>query len=605
MKFSHMEKIDKKNTIITFFVIVAITFGIYSNGLRNEFIDYWDDNTYITGNDLVKSLGFSNLKSIFSTIFWTDYYPVSLLTYAIDYHFWELNPLGYHITNVFIHSMNAFLIFLIIIELTGMAMTAYITAVIFIIHPVNVETVAWISERKNLLSFLFLLISFYLYIRSDRKKQIFFYIASILAYVIALLSKSMVVIFPLILLLYDFSFTKKSFKLKIIDKIPFFILSITFSVITVIAFRGSPAFTLYNENLFCRILSMLRIFTTYAGKIFVPVSLNNFYVNYMSFSIFDREVLISIFILMLISYFAYKSYKKDRKIFFCVLWFFLYLLPVSNIIPVSHWMADRYLYYSSFGYSLFLAFMITGDQRNGLPETVFFKLRKFAIPILVVIIGLYSYQTISRNSVWKNSITLWEDCVKKDDRGALAHSYLGGSYMKRGFREKAYVECVKALRINPHRANALANLAYLDMENGLMDNALKKIKLAFSYEGDNYEAHMALGIFYMHKNKFDKAVFEFKMAVEGIPESILDLILIHNNLGVAYYKIKRFGNSIESFKEVLKFDPESFEANISLATIYSLNMNSKNDSLKYLNAAEKIRPADPMVRQLREKLIQM
>ncbi len=562
-------KINKNNYIIAFFVIVAITFGIYSNSLNNEFIDYWDDHIYVTGNELVKSLSFNNIKLIFSTIFWTDYYPVSLLTYAIDYHFWELNPLGYHITNVFIHSINAFFIFLIIITLIKSTIAAYITAIIFIIHPVNVETVVWISERKNLLSFLFMLIAFYLYIRSHKEKQRFFYIASIIAYIFALLSKSMVLMFPLILLLYDFCFTRKNLKLKIIDKIPFFVLSIVFSAITIIAFKGSAAFISYNEDLYYRILGMLRIFATYIGKVFIPLNLNNFYVNYISLSVFDFKVLISIFVLLLIAYFSYKCYKKDKIIFFCVLWFFLNLIPVSNIIPISHWMADRYLYYPSLGFSFFIAVVYLKICQINLLKTKY-KLTSLKIPVLVllsILIIIFSCLTLQRIKVWENSTTLWQDCVEKDSRNSLAHAYLGAVYMKDGFNNKAAEEFIKALKINPKRANALANFACLEMKKGLLDNAYEKINLALSYDDKDYEVHKALGIYYMLKGRQNDAILEFKRALTLMPESLKDFLFLYNNLGIALFNEGKIPESIESLNKALIFCPENKEVKLNLQKI--------------------------------------
>jgi len=143
----------KRAQILIYFVIIIITFFTYFNSLQNEFINYWDDNTYITGNDLIKTLNFSNLKLIFSSFFFTEYYPINLLSYAIDYHFWGLNPLGYHITNVFLHSLNAILIFKIITTMVNRFSVASIATIIFITLPVNVETVVWVSEKHVIFSF--------------------------------------------------------------------------------------------------------------------------------------------------------------------------------------------------------------------------------------------------------------------------------------------------------------------------------------------------------------------------------------------------------------------------------------------------------------------
>lgn len=524
----------KRAQILIYFVIIIITFFTYFNSLQNEFIDYWDDNTYITGNELIKSLNFSTLKLIFSSTFFTEYYPINLLSYTIDYHFWGLNPLGYRITNVFLHSINAILIFSIIFTITNRLFSSFVTATIFIIHPVNVESVAWLAERKNILSFLFFLVSFYLYIK--HKKNRYYYWGSIITYTFAFLSKSSVVMFPFILLLYDFCFTKNSLQVKIINKIPFLIITIIASIIVILGSEGSPSFEAYHGNLYPRLLTTLRIFTSYVEKVFIPTNLNNFYVNYISSSILGLEIIISILALSIITFCTYKCHKQEIAIFFCIMWFFINLIPVSNIIPIPHWMADRYLYFPSFGFSLFIAVVFEKILQSCKTFKNSGKLKTVTIAFLIMLLAFYSTLTILRNRVWKDSITLWEDSVKKDPNGALAHTYLGGSYMKRGHKDKAVVEFKKALQINPKRAGAWANLAYIDISNGQLEEAFKKIRVALYFEANNYEAHNALGMYYMNKANYSRAIVEFQRALELQPESTIDFHLIYNNLGLAYQK---------------------------------------------------------------------
>ncbi len=526
----------KRTHIAICFIIIFITFCTYFNSLQNEFIDYWDDNTYITGNELIKSLSFSSLKLIYSSFFFTEYYPVNLLSYAIDYHFWGLNPLGYHITNVFLHSLNAILIFKIITTILNRFPVASIATIIFIMLPVNVETVVWASERKNILSFLFFLVSFYLYIKYQKDENRHHYLVSIITYIFAILSKSSAVMFPFILFLYDFCFTKKKLQEKIFYKIPFLFISCMTSIITVTTFKGIPAFEIYSGNHYLKMLSMFRIFSTYIEKIFIPVHLNNFYVNYLSSSFFDYEIIISILVLSLITFFAYKSCKKEIAIFFCIMWFFINLIPVSNIFPTCQWMADRYLYFPSFGFSLFIAILFEKILQYCKAFKNSGKLKIVTVAFLIMLMAFYSTLTVLRNRTWKDSIALWEDCVKKDSDGALAHTYLAGSYMKRGFKDKAVVELKMALQINPKRAGAWANLAYIDINNGQLEDAFKKIRLALYFEANNYEAHNALGMYYMNKAKYSRAVIEFQRALELMPESTIDFQLIYNNLGLAYQK---------------------------------------------------------------------
>lgn len=595
----------KKPYIATYAIIIIITFGVYSNSLKNEFIDYWDDNTYITGNELIKTLNLHNLKSIFSSFFSTDYYPLNLLSYAIDYHFWQLNPIGYHITNTLLHSLNAILIFLIIKTITARMPVAAIATVIFIIHPINVESVVWVSQRKTVLSSLFFLISFYLYIKCQQGKR-YCYLASIVIYIFAILSKSSVVMFPFILLLFDLCFNRRRLSANMLDKIPFLFISIMASIITIITFERSPAFEFYQQGLYWRILGMLSIFSAYVGKVFIPIGLNNNYVNYIPTSIFVWRTIISILFLSIIAFLAYRCLKRDRIIFFCILWFFINLIPVSNIIPIPHWMADRYLYYSSFAFSWFIATLFEKAFQGSASYAIFSRLEKIGCPLLMMaILIFYVSLTIIRNRDWQDSITLWEDCVRKDPNGALAHTYLGASYMKKGLRDKALIEFKTALQLNPRRANALANLAYMDIERGLLDDAIKKIRLALLYEGNNYEAHNALGIFYMSKGRYHRAVVEFQRALELQPETIADFLLIYNNLGVAYHKKGLQQDAIFVFNKALNIYPDDYEGNLNLATIYAFYLNDKKNAIHYLNKIKTLQPMSLHIGQIEARIAEI
>lgn len=595
----------KRAYIATYAIIITITFVVYSNSLKNEFIDYWDDNTYITNNELIRSLNLHNLKLIFSSFFSTDYYPLNLFSYAIDYHFWHLNPIGYHITNTLLHSLNAILIFLIIKTIATRTPVAAIATLIFIIHPINVESVVWISQRKAVLSSLFFFMSFYLYIKSQQGKR-YCYLASIIIYIFAILSKSSVVMFPFILLFFDLCFNRRRLSANILDKIPFLFISVMASTITIITFERSPAFEFYQQGLCWRILSMLRIFSAYVAKIFIPIGLNNNYVNYVPISIFEQGIIISILFLSIISFLAYRCFKREKIIFFCILWFFINLIPVSNIIPIPHWMADRYLYYSSFAFSWFIATLFEKAFQGSTSYAIFSRLAKIVCPLLMtVILIFYLSLTIIRNRDWQDSITLWEDCVRKDPNGALAHTYLGASYMKKGLKDKALIEFKTALQLNPRRANALANLAYMDIEKGDLDNAIKKIRLALLYEGDNYEAHNALGIFYMFKGRYHRAVVEFQRALELQPESIADLLLIYNNLGVAYHKKGLQQDAIFVFNKALKLYPDDYEANLNLATIYAFYMNDKKNAIHYLNKIKDLQPMSRHIGQIEARIAEI
>lgn len=606
MIFTQCTEIKKRNYAIIFFVIVGATFGIYSGSFKNEFIDYWDDNTYVTANELIKNLNFKSLKLIFTSFYFTDFYPLNITSYAIDYHFWGLNPMGYHITNVFIHSLNASLIFLIIMSIRKSFLIASITTIIFIVHPTNVESVAWIAERKNVLSFFFYLLAFYLYVKYQNNKKFYCYLISLVIYILAVFSKTTVIMLPFLLLLYDFCFTKKNLKEKIVDKIPFLAISCLGAITTMAVFRDIENFSNYYVDLYFRLLTIPKALVSYIAKFFVPINLSNMYHYDVCTSFTDWDVIIPVFILALVAYFVYKSFKKNIVIFFCALWIFINLVHVLNIIPGPHWLADRYLYYPSLAYGLFVATVFSSVLNKINSNRDYLRLKNILVlSAIVIILCFYAFGTTKRISVWNNSVTLWEDCVKKNPKSALARTYLGSSYLKRDLKSKAYPEFAESLKIFPGRSNAWANLAYMEIDAGQLDEALKKIKLALFYEGNNYEAHNALGLFYMYKGRAKMAIIEFKRALELCPESIIDFAHIYNFLGVAYQKIGQIQDSINSFEKSLEFVPNDYGTISNLAMTYAFYVNNKEMAMFYYNKMQSLGVDHEKTELIREKISHM
>ncbi len=607
MNPAQSSELNKTQYIITFFAIVAITFGIYSNSIDNEFIDYWDDNTYVTGNALVKKLDFDNVKRIFSSVFWFEYYPVYTLSHSVDYYFWGLNPVGYHISNIFLHSLNAFFVFLIIAAISRKRLTAFIAVLLFVAHPSNVESVAYIAQRKNELAFFFMLTSFYLFIRREKGKHtLALYIASSLLFFLSILSKSTAIAFPLLLLIYDFCFTKKRLSEKLLDKIPYFIISCIGASITLLVFKDLHHYQNYDVPLYFRILTMLKAFSIYIGKLLVPINLNNFYFYNVSISAADWRVIVAAIVISITLYCAYKSYKKNPTLSFCIMWFFVCLLPVSNIVKGPFWLAERFMYLPLFAYSLFVATLFTkAVEKCGALSSNNKLRRNIAIGIVASMACFYMYGTVARNAVWQDSVTLWEDCATKNPQSSLSHAYLGGSYFKRGLKEKSRDECVKALQINPKRSNAWANLAYLELGNGNLDEAYKKIRLALLYEPDNYEAHNALGIFYMFTKKYDRAKTAFKRALELRPESIIDFVSIHNNLGITMQKQENYKQAAASFSEALKYNHNDFKSILNLAVMHAFYLNNKEQASYYLQKIETANQGNPTVQQVKARISQL
>ena len=255
-------------------VIVSLSFlPSLKCGLVN-----WDDDRYLSNTPAVQSLSLTTVKEASTSFFIGHYQPLTILSYALDYHFYKLNPYHYHLTNLILHLLNSLLVFYLIYLLSGNIIVSFITAILFGLHPLHVESVAWVSERKDVLySFFFLLscITYLYYLTKGNKHK--YYILSLFLFLCSLLSKSMAVTLPLLLLLIDYYLKRKPNKTLLLDKIPYFFLSIIFGIIAIfgVGIRPKVGFSLFGA---LSAASYATVF--YLGKLFLPIKLSCLYPDY-------------------------------------------------------------------------------------------------------------------------------------------------------------------------------------------------------------------------------------------------------------------------------------------------------------------------------------
>ena len=301
--------------IILIGLILIIAFASFSPCLRNSFVN-WDDNGYVSDNTTLKPFSLSSVKIIFTSFNLGHYHPLTMLSYALEYQFFKLNPFGYHLDNLILHLLNCLLVFWLIFILSENIFISFLTAVLFGIHPLQVESVAWISERKNLLyAFFFLsaMLAYVFYIKSNRELK--YYFLGLVLFIFSLLAKSMAVTLPLVLLLVDYFLNRKVGKAMFLDKIPFFILSLVFGIIAIFGVYSSGA--LRHENSY-GLASILIVaahgVVFYLSKIFLPLKLSCLYPYY---GVGDIHFLYSIILalaLALMVIISASPAKKNRTI---------------------------------------------------------------------------------------------------------------------------------------------------------------------------------------------------------------------------------------------------------------------------------------------------
>lgn len=530
-------------------LIFLFSILIYCNSLGGAFV--WDDHAFVETNPAIRSL--ANIRYFLTDPATTAvgelardvYRPITTLSYAVDFFFWELVSFGYHLTNVILHSLNGVLIFLLLSIAFEDFLFALIASLIFVSHPVQTEVVSWISGRSSVLFMFFYLASLIFYIKAQGSKKIF-YLYSIIFFALALFSKEMAITLPLILILYDLHFCKKfDIKEKALRYLPYFAL-VLFFIITRITLVGEVGqFSGWGDPYYT-FLTMSKVVVDYIRILFFPVTLCA--VGYdvgISKSILEPGTLVSITFLVIILSGLPFLYRRFRMISFSILLFFITLLPVLNIIPIKVLEAERLLYLPSLGFCILIAFIISAaDKRFRKP--IVRNGPRIAVAAAFILIALYALRTSSRNNDWADEITIGQRTLESRVSGAWGMTTLGQNYLESDNYKEAIKYLEDAVKLAPEYdlAYNLLGTAYYKM--GRYDDAVKafitvlRINRYFSAP-----THDMLGVSYANLKKYDDAERQFKMAITESPY----FVNAHLNLG-RLYEIK--GDYAAALRQYLK-----------------------------------------------------
>lgn len=342
---------SRKNKILLaggFLLLLALNLLVYGPSLQFGFLIGADDQAYIFRNPYLRDLSLANLLEIFShTHAFHTYVPLTMLSYSLDYTLWKLDPLGYHLTQILLQTGNAFLIFLLLRRLKISTGLAFATALVYSIHPIHTESVAWISERKNLLSAFFILSSLFFYVRYTQEPQRAkrHWAASWLLFLCAMLSKTLAVGLPFILILYDLCLAGRGWRLY--EKIPFLAGSLVFGVFTFYG-EGVQAGAIADYaggSLWINLLFTSRVYLDYCLSLLFPFQLSPYY-HYLPRDLEGGKSILS-YLLIPAVLAAALNWRKRPFLTFTAGWFVIWVLPYSNIVPVNTFRQDRYIYLSS------------------------------------------------------------------------------------------------------------------------------------------------------------------------------------------------------------------------------------------------------------------
>jgi len=505
---------DQGKIYIALGFILLISLLAYIPVLKNSLLD-WDDNGYIKNNPLIHNI---NLKNIFSSNVLSNYHPVTILILAIEYHFFGLNATGYHAVNLFIHLLNIILVFQAISLFSNKPLVALVTAFLFGVHPLHVESVAWVAELKDLLYALFFFASYIFYLKYVNESKKRYYIIALLFFLVSLLSKAMAASLPVILLLTDYVKGRKFNNKILLEKIPFFFLAIVLGIVAMQAQKASGATDMAVFSVPQRLVFACYSFVSYLVNFILPINLSAFYpypVKPGEEIPFQYYFYLPI-VMGLITGVIY-SIRHTKKLFFGFGFFAITIFLVLQLIPVgSAVMADRYSYIPSFG-----IFYLFGEGIGYLWEK---NLRYLSIIILSGVVIFFSMKTYSRCSIWENDFVLWNDVIKQYQNIPVAYNNRGHIYMNEKNYDKALSDFDKAIKLKP--------------------------------ESETFLYYYNRGSVLMAKNLFAEAIIDFNMAVKIKP----DFILAIEKQGLAYFNLKKYKEAISCYSNVIKLQPNFAEA---------------------------------------------
>jgi len=495
---------NKKFIIISIFLIVALGFIVYANSLRGAFV--WDDAVLVKGNIYISD--FSKIKNIFTEDIgrggnarFNFYRPLQMLSYMMDFSFWKLNPLGYHLTNIFIHIFSALAVFWLLLIILNNEKVALASSLLFVVFPGYTEAVTYISGRAEAMSGLFLLLALIFYIKYSNLCNFKFYFLTVLFFIMAVLSKESALIFPLLAVLYNYVF-----KIKVKKNLYIFILSAAI-LLSLPRFLFLNHLLLPGPGLLERIPGFFAALAAYLKILILPVNLHMEYGSRL-FNFGQIRVIIGIALAVLLIFYALKQRKKNEQIFFSICWFFACLLPYSGIFRINAFMAEHWLYLPSIGFFIYISSILVNPGQKG---------KKPFVLLLVALLLFYSYLTIRQNYRWKDNLTLYRYTIKFAPDSLRINNNLCSALVSEGLNQEAIVYCKRAVRIDPYFAAAFCNLgnAYRNMRNYILaQEAYKKaIKISPRYE----YAYNMLGNLYSLVNRKDQALLSYKKALSINP----------------------------------------------------------------------------------------
>lgn len=557
-----MQTSEKRMDVLVGIALAATAVLAFMGVLQNDFVNY-DDPAYVTANPFVQNgLSFDSVKKALFYTKTSNWHPLTWLSIMLDVELFGMNPAGHHLTNLLLHTANTVLLFIVLRRMTGGRWASAFVAVLFGIHPLHVEPVAWVSSRKDVLSALFFLLMVLAYHWYTRKPGVLRNLVVTVLFVLGFMAKAMLVTAPCVLLLLDYwplkrfaeapPFDKAALRRTatlVLEKLHLFALAIAGAIVTSATGRTATV-SMGDYPLHYRIASTLVSYGAYMADTVWPSKLVPFYPVRGETTIFWQG-LGSLFVLAAIFIFVFTMRKRCPALVVGWLLFVGMLAPVSMIVLVgSASRADRYMYVPIIGLFIMAAW--------GIPRLVSARPHGriwLATAALIVLAALFCC-TVRQVGHWRNSITLFQYTVDAYPNNPLAHNNLGVALEAAGRKEEAVAHYLEALRIQPYYVDALFYLGSNLVERGLVDEAIPLLSQAVTLEPENAKGHFGLGRAFSRKGRWDEAAQHFMRAIELQP----NWEKAYSNMGFALLAKGDPVAAAEAFSAALKLEPTDTES---------------------------------------------
>jgi tetratricopeptide (TPR) repeat protein len=584
------------------FLITVFIAILYINSLGNQFTN-WDDGM-IYQNHSIRNLSWEGIKKIFTLQRGNTYQPIRMLSYAIDYRIWELNPLGYHLTNILLYILTCIMIFFTLVQLSmglrekastdSHKRVALFGALLFAAHPVHVEAVTWLAARKEVLQGFFFFLAFFLYLKASQelRRKAIYLIFVILFVVFAILSKPSAVVFPGVIIIYEiarrkerlFSFLKSHWIFLSVSTV----LSAVFIFILMKVMIEAGGIKPYRGDSFLsNILVSLYAFIYHLKLLILTINYSAAYSFSVAMPILRVKNILFTLLGLLLFTLAICSLRWTKVIFFSFFFFLIALLPYLNIIPISTLLADRYVFIASFSYVFLLGILFDRlyDFRQRMFSEGFFKL--LSVVLFMFLLTSYSLMTIRQNKIWENSYTLWADAVEKHPHSNTANALLGVVYLDLGMDPEAIKHLEKAVELLPYDYQSRNNLGIVYGRSGEPEKALKELTTAILLRPDDDSIKINLSVFYQRQKEYNKAEKVLEYLLSKNPQNAN----LHYRIALVYKEAGEYEKAISELLKSIELAPHIINSYEELGNIFVSKFKDSEKAKYYyiqgINAAPK------------------